>query len=33
MKTKEYEQEHMDYNKLLLNDYIRNKDKWIQNNL
>jgi len=32
MKTMEYEQEHMDYSQLLLNDYIRNKDKWIQQN-
>jgi len=33
MKTMEYEQEHMDYSKLLLDDYIKTKDKWIQNNL
>ena len=33
MKTKEYEQEHMDYSKLLLEDYIKSKDRWIQRNL
>ena len=33
MQSEEYKREHMDYSELLLNDYIKNKDRWIQRNL
>ena len=32
MKTMEYEQEHMDYSKLILDDYIKNKNKLSKSN-
>ena len=33
MQSDEYAQEHLDYSKLLLEDYIKSKDRWIQRNL
>ena len=33
MQSEEYKRAHMDFSKLLLDDYIKNKDRWIQRNL
>ena len=33
MQSDEYAQAHLDYSKLLLEDYIKSKDRWIQRNL